>query len=134
MVLLGAGGFQALCAYILTDNLSTALIIFGITIGLVFIAHPKIKPFIIFAGVAIVLAVILVYALSNMQQSSNFRLRRIQVWLHPEDYASGDGYQTLQALYAIGSGGFFGKRFLKDIVTCKCNILNSNLSTRVKVP
>lgn len=55
------------------------------------------------------LAVILVYALSNMQQSSNFRLRRIQVWLHPEDYASGDGYQTLQALYAIGSGGFFGR-------------------------
>ena len=109
MVLLGAGGFQALCAYILTDNLSTALIIFGITIGLVFIAHPKIKPFIIFAGVAIVLAVILVYALSNMRQSSNFRLRRIQVWLHPEDYASGDGYQTLQALYAIGSGGLFGR-------------------------
>ena len=33
----------------------------------------------------------------------------IQVWLHPEDYASGDGYQTLQALYAIGSGGFFGR-------------------------
>ena len=44
-----------------------------------------------------------------MNQSSNFRLRRIQVWLHPEDYASGDGYQTLQALYAIGSGGFFGR-------------------------
>ena len=44
-----------------------------------------------------------------MDQSSNFRLRRIQVWLHPEDYASGDGYQTLQALYAIGSGGFFGR-------------------------
>ena len=109
MVLLGAGGLQALFAYILTDNLSTALIIFGITIGLVFIAHPKIKPFIIFAGVVIVFAVILVYFLSNMQQSSNFRLRRIQVWLHPEDYASGDGYQTLQALYAIGSGGLFGR-------------------------
>ncbi len=44
-----------------------------------------------------------------MNQSSNFRLRRILVWLHPEDYASGDGYQTMQALYAIGSGGFFGR-------------------------
>ena len=30
------------------------------------------------------------------------------MWLHPEDYASGDGYQTIQALYAIGSGGLFG--------------------------
>lgn len=109
MVLLGAGGIQALFAYVFTDNLSTALIIFGITVGLVFIAHPKTKPFIIIAAVVIVLAVIMVYSLSNMDQSSNFRLRRIQVWLHPEDYASGDGYQTLQALYAIGSGGFFGR-------------------------
>ena len=30
-------------------------------------------------------------------------------WLRPEEYASGVGYQTLQGLYAIGSGGFFGK-------------------------
>ena len=44
-----------------------------------------------------------------METSSSFRLRRILVWLHPEDYASGDGYQTIQALYAIGSGGFLGR-------------------------
>ena len=44
-----------------------------------------------------------------METSSSFRIRRILVWLHPEDYASGDGYQTLQALYAIGSGGIFGR-------------------------
>ena len=43
-----------------------------------------------------------------METSTSFRLRRILVWLHPEDYASGDGYQTIQALYAIGSGGLFG--------------------------
>lgn len=29
-------------------------------------------------------------------------------WLHPEDYPD-DAYQTLQGLYAIGSGGLFGK-------------------------
>ena len=107
MVLLGMGGIQALFAYVFTDNLSTAMIILGITVGLVFIAHPKTKPFVILAVVAVILVAILVYSLSHMDQSSNFRLRRIQVWLHPEDYASGDGYQTLQALYAIGSGGFF---------------------------
>lgn len=109
MVLLGMGGIQALFAYVFTDNLSTAMIIFGITVGLVFIAHPKTKPFVILAVAAVILVAILVYSLSHMDQSSNFRLRRIQVWLHPEDYASGDGYQTLQALYAIGSGGFFGR-------------------------
>ena len=31
----------------------------------------------------------------------------MQNWLHPEDYEK--GYQTLQGLYAIGSGGLFGK-------------------------
>ena len=30
-------------------------------------------------------------------------------WLDPEAYASGKGFQTLQALYAIGSGGIWGK-------------------------
>ena len=115
MVLLGMGGIQALFAYVFTDNLSTAMIILGITVGLVFIAHPKTKPFVILAVVAAILVAILVYSLSHMDQSSNFRLRRIQVWLHPEDYASGDGYQTLQALYAIGSGGLFGRGYGKSI-------------------
>ena len=31
----------------------------------------------------------------------------MQIWLHPEDFDK--GYQTLQGLYAIGSGGLFGK-------------------------
>ena len=109
MTLLGLGGIQALCAYVLTENLSTAIIIFGITVGLVFIAHPRTKPFVIVGLVVVVLLAILVYSLSHMDKSSNFRLRRIQVWLHPEDYAGDDGYQTVQALYAIGSGGFFGR-------------------------
>ena len=56
MVLLGVGGFQAFLAYWLTQNLSTAIIIFGITVGLVFIAHPKTKPFILVAAVGVVLA------------------------------------------------------------------------------
>ena len=33
----------------------------------------------------------------------------MRAWLDPEAYASGKGFQTLQALYAIGSGGIFGK-------------------------
>ena len=60
MVLLGMGGIQALFAYVFTDNLSTAMIILGITVGLVFIAHPKTKPFVILAVVAVILVAILV--------------------------------------------------------------------------
>ncbi len=104
------GGVQALAAYILTDNLSTALIILGITVGMIFLAHPDTWIFVLIIAVLAVLAVFMVMTLtSSMENSTNFRLQRILVWLHPEDYAAGDGYQTLQALYAIGSGGFFGR-------------------------
>ena len=110
MILAGSGSALAFLAYACTDNLSTAIIIFCITMGLIFIAHPKVKPFLIAAGVGAVLIIIFVVILSSsLETSSSFRLRRILVWLHPEDYASGDGYQTIQALYAIGSGGFLGR-------------------------
>lgn len=110
MILAGSGSALAFLAYACTDNLSTAIIIFCITMGLIFIAHPKVKPFLIAAGVGIVLIIIFVMILSSsLETSSSFRLRRILVWLHSEDFASGDGYQTIQALYAIGSGGFLGR-------------------------
>jgi len=48
MVLLGVGGLLAFGAYQFTDNLSTAIIIFAITIGLIFVAHPDTKIFISF--------------------------------------------------------------------------------------
>ncbi len=110
MVLASMGGLLGLIAYAATDNLSTAIIICGITAGLIFIAHPDTRPFVLITVVAAVLITIFVLFLSStMETSSNFRIRRVLVWLHPEDYASGDGYQTLQALYAIGSGGFLGR-------------------------
>lgn len=110
MVLAGLGGLQGLAAYVLTSNSSTAIIIFCITAGLIFVAHPKTRPFMIGLALIAALAVIGVMILSKtLETSSSFRIRRILVWLHPEDYASGDGYQTLQALYAIGSGGIFGR-------------------------
>lgn len=110
MILAGSGSALAFLAYAFTDNLSTAIIIFCITMGLIFIAHPKVKPFLIAAGVGVALIIIFVMILSSsLETSSSFRLRRILVWLHPEDFAAGDGYQTIQALYAIGSGGFLGR-------------------------
>lgn len=109
-VLGGMGCFLALIAYRATDNLSTAIIIFCITVGMIFIAHPQTKPFIILFIVGIVLiAMFVTFLVSTLETSDSFRIRRILVWLRPEEYASGDGYQTIQALYAIGSGGIFGR-------------------------
>ena len=45
----------------------------------------------------------------DMDNVENFRLARVLVWLNPEKYSSEGGYQIMQALYAIGSGGFSEK-------------------------
>lgn len=109
-VLLGLGGLQALAAFKLTDNLSTGIIIGGIAMALIFISSPKTKEILLMGGgVAAVAAVIISYMGLAMTTSKDFRIRRILAWLHPEENMSGGGYQVMQALYAIGSGGFFGK-------------------------
>ena len=82
------------------SNLSTAIIILGIAVVLVFVASPKYGQFVVmgllgmgFMGVFLAL--------------ESYRLERIAIWRNPEDYEK--GYQTLQGLYAIGSGGLFGR-------------------------
>ncbi|MDY3918531.1 MAG: FtsW/RodA/SpoVE family cell cycle protein [Candidatus Limivivens sp.] len=109
-VVLGLGAFTSFCTFYFTDNLSTALIIAGITVVLIFVAHPQTKPFLLGGTALMVTGVLGVrYLASTLTSSENFRLRRLMVWLDPEAYSDVGGYQILQALYAIGSGGFFGK-------------------------
>ena len=107
------GGVAAGGVFVLTDNLSTAIIVMAITVLLLFLVHPKTKRFVVFACVVLVLAVIVVVYLkiqiSDMATSTDFRMRRIIAWLNPEANSDKDSYQFLQGLYAIGSGGFFGK-------------------------
>ena len=94
----------------ITDNLSSAIIIFGIAFLMLFVASPEYKRFLILGAVGIAGAALLVFAIVQMDSSSlDFRGNRILAWLNPEDYATGTGFQTLQSLYAIGSGGIFGK-------------------------
>ena len=110
ITIMGIGGASAFCTFFFTENLSTAIIIMGIAVILAFIVHPRTKPFIglFLAGIASVIA-FMVVVVPRISTSTNFRLRRLQVWLHPEAYSAGGGYQVMQGLYAIGSGGFFGK-------------------------
>ena len=81
-------------------NLSTAIILFGIGVCMVFVASKKYAIFGALGGAAVL--IVGIFSLSN------YRSDRISAWLHPET-AGDSGYQTLQGLYAIGSGGFFGK-------------------------
>lgn len=94
----------------LTDNLSTAIIVLAITCVLYFIVHPKLKPFLaVLAGGAVMLVVLVSFLSASISESDNFRLSRIITWLDPENHTDTGGFQVMQGLYAIGSGGFFGK-------------------------
>ncbi|MDO4522263.1 MAG: FtsW/RodA/SpoVE family cell cycle protein [Eubacteriales bacterium] len=107
---LGFGGLTSFLTFVFTDNLSTAIIIAGITVGMLFVVHPKKMPFAIGAAtVAVVALTVIYYAMTSVSDASSFRLRRVLVWLNPEANSSLGGYQVMQGLYAIGSGGFFGK-------------------------
>ena len=107
------GALSAACVFFLTENLSTAIIVFGISFLMVFIVHPKKALFIVpvVAGVAAVLLIPMLLGplVEAGDFEGNFRLGRLLVWLDPERYSSGIGYQVVQGLYAVGSGGFFGK-------------------------
>ncbi len=86
---------------ILDENLSTGLICVAIMCIIVFITSPKVKRFIAIGVIGVaVIAVAFLFGTS-------YRMERIDIWLNPHKYDK--GYQTLQSLYAIGSGGVFGK-------------------------
>ena len=85
-----------------SNNLSTAIIILGIGVMLVFVANPKYLQFIAIGGAGI--AFIAVFL-----SLESYRLERLAIWRDPEAYEK--GFQTIQGLYAIGSGGIFGKGF-----------------------
>ena len=82
------------------NNLSTAIIILGVAVCMLFVASPKYSHFVLMALGVFVVGIVFIMAAA-------YRAERIQIWLNPEAYDK--GYQTLQGLYAIGSGGLFGK-------------------------
>ncbi len=92
-------------------NLSTAMIIVGITFFMMWISTKKVAPFAIAGGLAAFIY-IFAYPVAKMMQKLNilqeYQLTRIFAWKDPSSYAD-ETFQTLQGLYAIGSGGIFGK-------------------------
>lgn len=83
------------------ENLSTALVMCGIFVVICFVTSRK-KTYFIYCGFLFVGAVAAYIFLGD-----GFRATRIDAWIHVETHAK--GYQILQGLYAIASGGFLGK-------------------------
>jgi cell division protein FtsW len=99
-----------ICGLILPENLSTALMIFGISMIILFIGRVPFRFLLTYIGLAVV-GVILFAILLTMVTKTN----RVQVWKNRiEHFFTGSGnedddYQSNQAKIAISTGGLFGK-------------------------
>lgn len=83
------------------ENLSTAIVLGVVGCALFFVSTPKLFKLVPVGalGIAGVLA---------MTFGTGFRSNRVQAWLDPFSDSSNTGYQVVQSLYAIASGGMFG--------------------------
>lgn len=117
-ILMIVGIPAALVAY---QNLSSGIIIGMIGVIIMYLGGARIKHFILIVGpvaILVILTVTLPMVIHLDADSTGigaflynfaYRSSRIRAWLNPFDYAMDEGYQTVQALYAVGSGGFFGR-------------------------
>ncbi|MGE5550683.1 MAG: putative lipid II flippase FtsW [Bacteroidota bacterium] len=91
-----------LAALIMAEpNLGTTLVICAVAFSLIFAAGARLWHLGILASVAVV--VLAVYAMS-----APYRLKRLTTFGNPFKDPQGAGYQVIQSLYALGSGGPFG--------------------------
>jgi cell division protein FtsW len=99
-----------ICALIMPENLSTAMMIFGISMIILFIGRVPLKYLLAYLGMAVAGVVLFAMVLSVVTKDN-----RVQVWKNRiENFFSGktddDGdYQSNQAKIAISTGGLFGK-------------------------
>jgi len=101
-----------LAGIVAANNLSSGIIIVGIGFVMMFVASKKRLPYalcVLSAAFILIFAGPIGHVLTAMKILKPYQLNRINVWLDPEAYPTTGGYQVLQGLYAIGSGGLFGK-------------------------
>ena len=99
-------------ALVIINNLSTGLIILGIAFVMVFVASEKRMPFVVAVTLIAAAAFIATKGakqLVDMGILQFYQAERILVWQDPWAYPLDGGFQVIQGLYAIGSGGLFGK-------------------------
>ena len=111
-------GLEAILIMVISSNMSSALIILAIAFVMIFVAYPKYKFFVVLAGLGAGGVAALynwLLGIAHQGMTENFRMNRLLMWIQPENYSSGIGYQTVQGLYAIGSGGLFGKGLGKSL-------------------
>lgn len=95
--------------YKVQNHLSAGIVIAGVTAVMIVMSGCQLKYIISSLGIILACAGVAFPLLKN-KFADSFRGDRITAWLNPWQNPTGTSYQTIQSLYAIGSGGLFGVR------------------------
>jgi cell division protein FtsW len=89
---------------VLEPHLSGTILIMCIGLAIMLVGGTRIKWFAILGGIVVAAVIVVIFTPDLIAYAKD----RIDFWLHPENDPLGKGFQTLQSLYAIGSGGLLG--------------------------
>lgn len=125
-------GFILICLVLLAlplgliamqPDLSTCIMVMAIFGTIIFVAGINIKLVIAVLSVSIPAVLFVIYNAVQGESSilHDYQQRRILAWLHPEDYANSEAYQTLNSMMAIGSGQLYGKGYNTNEISSVLN-------------
>ncbi|MBQ6717652.1 MAG: putative lipid II flippase FtsW [Clostridia bacterium] len=92
---------------VLEPHLSATLLIAAIGVVLIYIGGLNRK--VVIAGIVVAVAGVVLVIITQSTGFISYGADRIKYWLDPWADAKGEGFQTIQSLLAIGSGGILGR-------------------------
>lgn len=105
--------FLVVIVMFMQKHLSGTIVMFVAACSIIFVSGIKVKARYIIAGIIAAAAMLAVFIFmpsgDSTESSGSFRLDRIVSFLNPEEDIKGGNWQAAQSLYAIGSGGVFGR-------------------------
>ena len=106
LFLFGILGFACLLV-VLEPHLSATLLIAAIGVVLIYIGGLNRK--VVIGGIAAAVVAVIFAVVTQSTGFISYGADRIKYWLDPWADATGEGFQTIQSLLAIGSGGVLGR-------------------------
>ena len=125
-------GFVIICLILLAlplgliagqPDLSTCIMVMMIFSSIMFVSGISWKLVVAVLSVSVPSVLFVIYSAVQGESSilHDYQQRRILAWLHPEDYANSEAYQTLNSMMAIGSGQLYGKGYNTNEISSVLN-------------